>query len=135
MQKINDEAASNFYYLSDREFFYMETNEMEYNGKFVLNSKIYLIQSVFGSYSKTQIYQDKDQRAEILNFGIDNQKRRIIILTGIKNQKDKRDKFFTIYEIDTEKVLYQLQIKNREIIGRMKSNLYNFTDGHIYYLN
>jgi len=32
-------------------------------------------------------------------------------------------------------VLYRLQIKNREIIGRMKSNLYNFTDGHIYYLN
>jgi len=38
----------------------METEEIEYNGKDVLNSKIYLIQSVFGSYSKTQIYQDKD---------------------------------------------------------------------------
>jgi hypothetical protein len=35
VQKINDDAASNFYYLSDREFFYMETSEMEYNGKFV----------------------------------------------------------------------------------------------------
>jgi hypothetical protein len=86
----------------------METKEISWQGKSVLNSKIYLIESVFGSYSKTQVYQDKDQRAEILNFGIDNQKRRIIILTGIKNQKDKRDKFFTLYEIDKEKVLYQL---------------------------
>ena len=67
-----------------------------------------MIESVFGSYAKTPIYQDKDKRAEILNFGIDNQRRRIIILTGIKNQKEKRDKFFTIYEIDTEKILYSL---------------------------
>ena len=59
----------------------------------------------------------------------------MIILSGIKNQKDKRDKFFTLYEIDTEKILYQLQISSREIIGRMKSNLYNFTDGHVYYGN
>jgi len=72
VQKINDYPASNFYYLSDREFFYMETKEISWQGKNVLNSKIYLIESVFGSYSKTQIYQDKDQRAEILNFGIDN---------------------------------------------------------------
>ena len=72
MQKINGHPASNFYYLSDREFFYMETKEMSWQGKNVLNSKIYLIESVFGSYSKTQVYQDKDQRAEILNFGIDN---------------------------------------------------------------
>lgn len=26
-------------------------------------------------------------------------------------------------------------IKTREIIGRLKSNLYNFTEGHIYYNN
>jgi len=58
-----------------------------------------------------------------------------MILTGIKNQKNKRDKFFTLYDIDTERILYSLQITNREIIGRLKSNLYNFTDGHIYYGN
>ena len=26
-------------------------------------------------------------------------------------------------------------IKTREIIGRLKSNLYNYTEGHIYYNN
>ena len=26
-------------------------------------------------------------------------------------------------------------IQNREIIGRLKSNLYNFVEGHIYYGN
>ena len=58
-----------------------------------------------------------------------------MILTGIKNHKNKRNKFFTLYDINSEKILYSLQIKNKEVIGRLKSNLYNFTDGHIYYGN
>lgn len=134
-KKINDAPASNLYYLSDREFFYMETTVSEVQAKSVLCSKIYMILSSFGGYNQIEIYYDKDKRAEILNFGVDNQRRRLMILTGIKNQKNKRDKFFTLYDIDTERILYSLQITNREIIGRLKSNLYNFTDGHIYYGN
>ena len=56
-------------------------------------------------------------------------------MTGVKNQKNKRDKFVTIYDIDTEKVMYSLMIHSREIIGRLKSNLYNFVEGHLYYGN
>ena len=37
-----------------------------------MSSKIYLIESVFGHYNKTKIYYDKDKRAEILNFSVDN---------------------------------------------------------------
>jgi len=58
-----------------------------------------------------------------------------MILTGIKNSKNKRDKFFTLYEIDKEKIMYYQPIKNRELIGRLKSNLYSFADGHIYFGN
>ena len=94
-----------------------------------------MVESIFRNYTKTEVYSDKDKRAEILNFGIDNQRKRLIILSGIKNQKNKRDKFFTIYCIDTEKTILQLQITNQEIIGRLKSGLYIFTDGHIYYDN
>jgi len=49
--------------------------------------------------------------------------------------KNKRDKFVTIFDINTEKILYSLMIHSREIIGRLKSNLYNFVEGHIYYGN
>ena len=58
-----------------------------------------------------------------------------MILTGIKNNHDKRDKFFTLYDVDKEKIMYQAPIKNSEIIGRLKSNLYSFADGHIYFGN
>jgi len=66
---------------------------------------------------------------------VDNTRKRLIILTGIKNSKNKRDKFVTIFDLDSEKVLYSLMVHSREIIGRLKSNLYNFVEGHIYYGN
>jgi hypothetical protein len=50
----------------------METEEIEINDKCILSSKIYMVESVFGNYVRTQVYFDKDKRAEILNFGVDN---------------------------------------------------------------
>ena len=99
------------------------------------HSNIYMVESQFGNFTKNFIYKDKKRNAEVLNFGVDNTRKRLIILTGIKNQKNRRDKFVTIYDIDTEQTLYQLQVHDREIIGRLKSNLYNFVEGHIYYGN
>ena len=66
---------------------------------------------------------------------MDNTRERLIILSGIKNQKGRRDKFVTLYDIKSESLLYRIKINNMEIIGRLKSNLYNFVEGHIYYNN
>jgi hypothetical protein len=41
----------------------------------------------------------------------------------------------SIYDIESETLIYQLPVKCKEIIGRLKTNLYNFTEGHIYYGN
>ena len=61
-----------------------------------------MVVSQFGNFTKNFIYKDKKRNAEVLNFGVDNTRKRLIILTGIKNQKNRRDKFVTIYDIDTE---------------------------------
>ena len=101
----------------------------------VEHSHIYMIECLFGSFKKNRVYFDSDPRAEILNYGVDNSKRRLMILTGIKNSHNKRDKFITFYDLDTSKKLCKITVTNREIIGRLKSNLYNFVEGHIYYNN
>ena len=46
---------------------------------------IMMIECLFGSYLVTQVYKDKDERAEILNFGVDNSMERLMILKGKKN--------------------------------------------------
>lgn len=56
-------------------------------------------------------------------------------MTGIKNKKNKRDKFVTVYDFENVKVVFSMQVHNKELIGRLKSNLYNFVEGHIYYNN
>ena len=66
------------------------------------------MEAQFGTYKVTDVYEDKDSRAEILNFGVDNTNKRLLILTGIKNQKDKRDKFITLYDFDIEKVIFTM---------------------------
>ena len=66
---------------------------------------------------------------------MDNTDNRILILTGIKNRKNKRDKFITIYDFNEERIVIQLPVINEELIGRLKSNLYNLVGGHIYYNN
>ncbi len=40
---------------------------------------------LFGSYKINEMYTNRDETAVILNFGVDNVKERLIILTGIKN--------------------------------------------------
>lgn len=64
--------CSNFYYYSDDMAFYMTTKATEIGKRTVLHSDIKLVEASFGNYKVTDIYEDKDQRAEILNFGVDN---------------------------------------------------------------
>jgi len=45
-------------------------------------------------------------KSEILNFGIDIIKNRLLILTGVNNNKDKRDNFISLFDIDSENMLY-----------------------------
>jgi len=115
--------------------FYMTSKESMIGKKKVLHSQIKLVEASFGNYKVTDIYEDKDLRAEILAFGVDNTKKRLMILTGIKNRKDKRDKFICIYCLKTEKILMNMLVNNSDLIGRLKSNLYNFVGGHIYFNN
>ena len=129
------ENASNLYYMSDDQVYFMKTDCLDINGRHIEHSHVYLLEALFGSHKVSQIYEDTNKYAEILNFGVDNTMKRLMILSGVKNSKNRRDKFITLYDIDTEKIIYKIKVENKEIIGRLKSNLYNFVDGHIYYGN
>ena len=100
------EEASNFYYLSDDKLFFLSTHEHQYGEDVVEHSRIFQVECMFGSFKSSKIYEDKDQRAEILNFGVDNTQERLIILSGIKNQKGRRDKFVTLYDIKLEHIVH-----------------------------
>ena len=113
----------------------MTTETIKFNTKLVQHSSIKMLECQFSSFRILDVYQDKDNRAEILNFGVDNSQNRLLVLTGIKNKKEKRDKFVTIYDMTSSQVIYTMQIFSKELVGRLKSSLYTFAGGHIYYNN
>jgi hypothetical protein len=113
----------------------MTTREFDIGKKKVKKSIIKMVESQFGNYKITDMFEDKDGRAEILSFAVDNTERILLILTGIKNQKGKRAKFITLFDFNVEKVIFTMQVKDINLIGRLKSNIYNFVGGHIYFNN
>jgi len=40
-----------------------------------------------------------------------------------------------IYDLEGERVLWNAPVKNKELIGLLRSNLYTLVNGHIYYNN
>lgn len=42
---------------------------------------------------------------------------------------------FKIYDLQEDRIEYELSIKSPHLIGRLLSGLYTFVDGHIYYNN
>jgi hypothetical protein len=47
----------------------------------------------------------------------------------------KADKIFKIYDCLNKTQLTSLKVKNPEIVGRFKSDLYTLVDGHFYFQN
>ena len=71
--------------MSDDNLCYLSTEDIIVQNKEIKHSKIWLVESLFGNWNKTNIYEDMDKKAEILNFGVDNTRKRLMILSGIKN--------------------------------------------------
>lgn len=60
------------YYLSDDSIFYMDTVEITVAGKPIEHSDVKMIECLFGSYKITSVFEEREKKAEILNFGVDN---------------------------------------------------------------
>ena len=45
------------------------------------------------------------------------------------------EKFINIFCLFSERIIASVKIANEELIGRMKSNFYQFVGGHIYFNN
>jgi hypothetical protein len=52
-----------------------------------------------------------------------------------KNRNKKKAKTCKIYDLQNSRVLWQAQIKNTQLIGRLKSGLYTLVGGHMYFNN
>ena len=127
--------VSNFDYISDDRILFKTTEQTQVNQRKVMHSKVFILEALFSSYSLRNIYEDPNELAEILNIAVDPSSHMLLVLSGIKNKKERRDKFINLFDIEQEKNVCRIGVTNLELIGRLKSNLYSFVGGHIYYGN
>ena len=74
----------------------------------------------------------------IKDFDADSENNRLMILskiTRITVAGIKKTWHFSIYDLNTKKITFDRIIHHKPLIGRLKSGLYTFVNGHIYYNN
>ena len=83
--KVIDKNVNTMQYSSEGTFLYLKQSPVVVEGKDIDRSIVRMIRTQYSGYVISDIYQDRDNRAEILNIGVDNTTKRLIILSGIKN--------------------------------------------------
>ena len=58
-----------------------------------------------------------------------------MILLQSYRKKGQEVEQVKIYDLEGERVLWNAPVKNKELIGLLRSNLYTLVNGHIYYNN
>ena len=59
----------------------------------------------------------------------------MLVLTSSMNKKLKSENYLGLFDLDTEKTILKFKLTDPEVTGRMKTNLYHFVGGHIYFNN
>ena len=88
----------------------------------------------FSQPSVERLYSDKQLTDTIKAFGYDYRANIVILMKSPKRRRQK-GKSVKIYDLATDRTLWNGRVRNEELIGRLKSSLYTLVDGHIYYNN
>lgn len=87
------------------------------------------------SHNIEEIYSENQLIGGVVKvYGYDYH-RGVLIILKAESRKGKNVKICKIFDVFNGTLLWQSQIKNKELIGRLKSNLYTLIDGHIYFNN
>lgn len=130
IQKVCDTSASALYRLDDNTIIVRDDFKLNEVDNFQLRQ----IEVEFSQYSVDRLYYEKQLTDTIKSFGFDYHSK-ILILMKAPKRRGQKVKQVKIYDLENEKLLWNAQVRNKELIGRLKSNLYTLVDGHIYYNN
>jgi hypothetical protein len=97
--------------------------------------KLMDVQMSFSEYQIEPAFTYKQTAMKVTGYAYDFHKRNILLLLTSK-KKTGRVNVVQIHDLDDSKIpLWKGKVTNEELIGRIKSNLFNFINGHIYYNN
>ena len=96
---------------------------------------IYCIDILFSSYDITKVYSEVNLRDKMKTFLIDKVNDKIFILFKTKNSAGYIDHIIKILELKSSSLIQELRVSDTDLVGRLKSDIYTFENGYIYYNN
>ena len=123
---MNDQCFYFFYMIKDPET------------KVVEHQEIIMIKALFSSHEEKSIYNEKNFTEKIITFSLDHFFNKIIIMSKTEPTREATLKtiyVFKIFDLDDSEIIYETELVNEDLIGRLKSGLFIVNAGHIYYKN
>lgn len=128
--------SSLFYPDSDQKFFFLEDINDEH-GKFIAQ-EIKMIEVQFSGYKMVTVLRDDDPNTSLQALSVDQSNDYLILVFKTDTQfsgSSKSEFKFKMYNFVKKKYIYEALITDTLLIGRLKSGLFTFADGHIYFHN
>ena len=72
---------------------------------------------------------------QLVNFSIDTSANRMLIYSKVQGISESLSNKVQIFDLVKKTVIFDILVKDVELIGRLNSGLYTLTNGHIYYSN
>lgn len=83
-----------------------------------------MVEIRYSMYETKMIYENKDSRVQVKNFAVDCTDKIIMLLTTDRNKNLNEENYISLIDIETEKLLIKIKVEDKEIIGRIMTNLF-----------
>jgi hypothetical protein len=103
------------------------------------SQKIFKVDVIFSTFDLIILYNDINTKEKLKIFNIDIEENKMFLLykTNVSQGSASLKNIFSFkfFDLNENKMTYELDISNMELIGRLLSGLYTFVKGHIYFNN
>lgn len=109
----------------------METKRM-------ITQEIKQLNCLFSTIEVIVIYRETGQTEKLKTINIDPEANKMIIFSRKTDDRGAnllRKNLMKILDYEKMKIIHESEIKSPELVGRLKTGLYTYSNGHIYYNN
>mmetsp|Transcript_8198 Transcript_8198/g.12571 ORF Transcript_8198/g.12571 Transcript_8198/m.12571 type:complete len:106 (+) Transcript_8198:2684-3001(+) len=92
---------------------------------------------MFSTFQMTSVYEERQVTAAdtIKAHAIDYKKKILVIMYKANKNTIVHKNKFKIFDLEKQMSLITVSVTDPDIIGRFKSGLFTFVDGHLYFGN
>jgi hypothetical protein len=100
--------------------------------------KIKQINCLFSTFEVLTIYKEPGETEKLKTMNLDPESDKMIIFSRKSDDRGaslERKNMFKIMDYKNNEILHESEVKDPELIGRLKTGLYTYSNGHIYFNN